>query len=200
MAYSSGHTALVAYVNQEYLNKFLAVVFAAGATVALDTFFRRLLRRDSRWAFMLGGVMAVWFLLMFTVSFPYGGGIFDPTTGEARAKYLRMSDGTIKRFPVGVNFDPETGQALLTFDKKTAAEFNKQKETRGVVAAAKKSAGERPAAGASLPWARRGPDKGASVNPRDPANAGYPLDARTQTVDSRQSSVNGRRSAAMTDD
>lgn len=124
--YSSVDNMMEDYGFSEYLGKLIAVAFAALVGYFTHTVLLKVIKRDKKWVPMVAGVMAVWFVVMYLVSSPYTSGLFNPFSGQARAVYLRMPDGTIKSFPKGLKFDPDTGRRLEKFTPATAEEYQKQ--------------------------------------------------------------------------
>ncbi len=128
--YSSVKNAMEGYGMSEYLGKLVAVTFATLIAYFANGVLHKVIKRDKTWVPIVAGVLAAWFVVMYFVSSPYTSGLFNPFTSQAQAVYLRMPDGTIKSFPKGLKFDPDTGKKLKEFDPATAEEYQKQQEKK----------------------------------------------------------------------
>ena len=82
--YSSVYNVMHGYGISEYLGKLVAVAFAALVTWIGDKILRNLIKRNKKWALMVAGVMAAWFVVMYFVSSPYTSGLFNPFDGRLR--------------------------------------------------------------------------------------------------------------------
>lgn len=119
---------MMAYGTNEYFARIVALGFTIFVTFMSDRLLRNIImRRNQKWVPALAGMMAVWFVIMWVASSSYSGSIFNPFTGEAQARYVKI-DGVIKKFPKGMNYDPDTNRPLQDFDTATADEYKKQQE------------------------------------------------------------------------
>ncbi|MBX4186676.1 MAG: hypothetical protein KW802_00220 [Candidatus Doudnabacteria bacterium] len=125
--YSSMEKMLEDFGTVESLAKLVGIVFAAVVTLATHGLMWHIIRRNKhQWVPRIALVMVCWYGAMFVVASPYEGGLFNPFTGAPQAKFVKMPDGNIKKFPLGLQYDPETGRSLSDFDTATADEYNAQ--------------------------------------------------------------------------
>jgi hypothetical protein len=124
--YSTVVDAVELYGLSEYPARMIGVLFAAIVTFIANNILWNVIKRDKKWVPMLAGVMILWFAVMYQVSSPYTTSLFNPFSGEARAVYVKMPNGTIKKYPRTMKYDPDTGQKLEEFDAATAQEYQRQ--------------------------------------------------------------------------
>ncbi|MEO8065904.1 MAG: hypothetical protein ABI643_03585 [Candidatus Doudnabacteria bacterium] len=116
---------LVDLAVSEYPAKALAVVFTVFALSMLNGIFWMLIKRNhQKLVQRVAGLMLAWFAVMYVFASPYSNSLFNPWTGQARYKYVKI-DGDIKKFPVGLKNDPDTNEPLKDFDTATAVEYYK---------------------------------------------------------------------------
>jgi hypothetical protein len=126
LTYAFVYRMLDNYSINEWICRGAGVCFGLGVGYYLHNFLYRVVKRDKKWMAIVAALLLAGFAMMYIVSWPYSGGIFDPFSGKAQAVYLRMPDGTIKRFPKGMKYDPDTGRPLQEFDPATAEEYQRQ--------------------------------------------------------------------------
>jgi hypothetical protein len=127
--YSTSRNVLENLGATEFSASVLGVLFASATTLLATQTLWYMLKRDRRWVPTVAVGLCVWFYVMHAFASPYDETIFNPFSGEARAKYYRTADGTILKMPKGAQVGPE-GQPLQIFDPRTAEAFEKQKAQR----------------------------------------------------------------------
>jgi hypothetical protein len=115
----------------EYIGGILAVWLAAAVVWFWPTVVFSVVTRRKSWIWKVALGVSVWFGVLYVVSYPYSGGLFNPFTGAPRFRYSMTTDGVIRKFPMGFTTDPDFGLPLRDFDPIAAAQYHRQQGKAG---------------------------------------------------------------------
>ncbi len=96
----------------ETLSGAIAVWFMAAVMFILPTFIYSLLRNRSKALLIAATVVSAWFVVVYFISLPKEGQLFNPMTGKTMYRYSETPGGEIKLLPLGYQYDPVTGIPL----------------------------------------------------------------------------------------
>lgn len=87
-------------------------------------------RRETKKLLIIGGALSVYMLILYFVSQPSEGQLFNTVTGQSMYRVSRDTNGNLEKWPLGHRYHQKTGNPLLELTPELAAEYHRQQELK----------------------------------------------------------------------